>query len=117
MTDKQELHLSRIVTVVISVFALVVALFYTNAYDALMFAWTFYAASMGLPCLAALYWKDATKPGILAGMISGFAASVIWKMLGEPLNLGSTIVGVIFCAVALVAVSLATCKSHPSRQV
>ena len=117
MSDKEELRLSRIVTVAISVFALIVALFYTNAYDALMFAWTFYAASMGLPCLAALYWKDATRPGILAGMVSGFAASVAWKMLGEPLNLGSTIVGVIFCGVALVAVSLATCKSHPSRQV
>ena len=49
--------------------------------------------------------------------LSGFAASVAWKMLGEPLNLGSTIVGVIFCGVALVCVSLATRRSHPSRQV
>ena len=117
MTDKQELKLSRIVTGVISVFALVVALFYTNAYDALMFAWTFYAASMGLPCFAALYWKKATTPGILSGMLAGFFGSVIWKLLGQPLNLGSTIVGVICCGVALVAVSLATCKTHPSRQI
>ena len=117
MTDKEELKLSRLATVVISVFALIVALFFTNAYDALMFAWTFYAASMGLPCLAALYWKQATTPGILSGMLAGFLGSVVWKFLGEPLSLGSTIVGVICCAVALVLVSFMTCKSHPSRQV
>lgn len=116
MTDKQELRLSRIATVLIALFALVVALFFTNAYDALMFAWTFYAAAMGLPCLAALYWKKATSPGILAGMLSGLVSSVIWNVIGQPLGLGSTIVGVVCCGVALVAVSLATCKSHPSRQ-
>ena len=117
MTDKQELRFSRYATVAISLFALIVALFFTNAYDALMFAWTFYAAAMGLPCLAALYWKKATTPGILAGMIAGFVSCVVWKFMGEPLNLGSTIVGVVCCGIALVAVSLATCKKYPSRQV
>ena len=117
MTDREELKLSRWVTVAISVFALVVALFFTSAYDALMFAWTFYAASMGLPCLAALFWKKATPPGILAGMTAGFLGSVGWKLLGEPLGMGSTIVGVIACGAALAAVSLATWEKHPSRQV
>ena len=117
MTDKQELKLSRIVTILISLFALIVALFFTNAYDALMFAWTFYAAAMGLPCLAALFWDKATNPGILAGMLTGFVTCVGWKLLGEPLNLGATIIGVVCCAIALVTVSLATYKTHPSRQV
>lgn len=117
MTDKQELKLSRIVTVLISLFALMVALFFTNAYDALMFAWTFYAAAMGLPCLAALFWDKATTPGILSGMIAGFVTCVGWKLLGEPLNLGATIIGVVCCGIALVAVSLATYKTHPSRQI
>ena len=116
MTDKQELRLSRICTIVISAFALVVALFYTNAYDALMFAWTFYAAAMGLPCLAALFWRDATAPGILSGMLAGLVSSIVWNALGSPLGVGSTIVGVLCCGTALVIVSLATRKTHPSRQ-
>ncbi|MBQ8584687.1 MAG: sodium:solute symporter family protein [Butyricicoccus sp.] len=115
-TDKQELKLSRIATVVISIFALIVALFFTSAYDALMFAWTFYAAAMGLPCLAALYWKKATAPGIVSSMLTGVIVSVIWKFAGEPFGIGTTIAGVICCGIVLVAVSLATCKSHPSRQ-
>jgi len=116
MTDKQELHYSRVATVIISLFALVVALFFTNAYDALMFAWTFYAAAMGLPCLAALYWKKATNPGIISGMLTGVVVSVVWKLAGEPFGIGTTIAGVVCCGVALVAVSLATCKKYPSRQ-
>ena len=117
MDDRHELKFSRIVTVAVSLFALIVALFFTSAYDALMFAWTFYAASMGLPCLAALFWKKATSPGIIAGMLAGFVSCVGWKLLGEPMNLGSTIVGVVCCGVVLVCVSLATCKNQPSRQV
>ena len=117
MTDRQELLLSRILTIVISVFALLVALFFTSAYDALMFAWTFYAAAMGLPCLAALFWRKATSPGIIAGMLTGFVGCVAWKLMGEPLKLGSTIIGVVCCGIALVCVSLATCKKYPSRQV
>ena len=116
LTDKQELRLSRIATVLISLFALVVALFYTNAYDALMFAWTFYAAAMGLPCLAALYWKKATTAGILSGMLAGLVSSIGWNLMGQPFGLGSTIVGVVCCGVALAAVSLATCAKYPSRQ-
>ena len=117
MDDRHELKFSRIVTVAVSLFALIVALFFTSAYDALMFAWTFYAASMGLPCLAALFWKKATSPGIIASMLAGFVSCVGWKLLGEPMNLGSTIVGVVCCGVVLVCVSLATCKNQPSRQV
>ena len=116
LSDKQELKLSRIATVVISIFALIVALFFTSAYDALMFAWTFYAAAMGLPCLAALYWKKATTPGIVSSMLTGVVVSVVWKLAGEPFGIGTTIAGVICCGIVLVAVSLATCKSHPSRQ-
>lgn len=36
--------------------ALIIAL-YIRMRMALMFAWTFYAASVGLPALAALYWR------------------------------------------------------------
>ncbi len=114
MKEKRELLLSRICAVVLSVGALLIALYIQNAYNILMFAWSFYAASAGLPAFAALYWKKATAPGIIAGMVSGFVVCVGWKLAGQPFGLGATVPGTIACAIALVAVSLATCKSHPS---
>jgi len=114
MSTKSELKLSRILTVVLPLCALLIALYLQNAYDILMFSWSFYSAAAGLPAFAALYWKKATAPGVIAGMVSGFAVCVAWKMLGQPFGLGATVPGAIACAVALVAVSLATYKKQPS---
>ena len=76
MTEKHEILMSRIMSVVLAMGALIIALYIKNAYNVLMFAWSFYAAAAGLPALAALYWKKATNQGILSAMIGGFAVCV-----------------------------------------
>ncbi|MCI6229148.1 MAG: sodium:solute symporter family protein [Clostridiales bacterium] len=117
MDEKKELRLSRICSIVFGVFAFLVAMFFTNAYDALMFGWTFYAATLGVPCLAAIVWKKATTQGILAGMAVGFVISIAWNLAGSPLGIGSTIIGVVLNAIVCVTVSLATYKKYPSKEV
>lgn len=114
MTDKREILLSRIFSVLLPLAALVIALYIKNAYDILMFAWSFYAAAAGLPCFAALFWKKATTQGIVAGMLAGFVVCVGWKLAGAPFGLGATVPGAVACAIALVGVSLATYRKHPS---
>ena len=117
MTDAKELRISRIASVAFGVFAFLVAMFFTSAYDALMFGWTFYAATLGVPCLVALVWKKATTPGVLSGMAVGFVISIVWKILGSPLGIGSTIIGVVLNGIVCVVVSLLTYKTHPSKVV
>lgn len=117
MDEKKELRLSRICSIVFGVFAFLVAMFFTSAYDALMFGWTFYAATLGVPCLAAIVWKKATTQGILAGMAVGFVISIAWNLAGSPLGIGSTIIGVVLNAIVCVTVSLATYKKNPSKEV
>lgn len=114
MTEKTEILLSRIFAIILPLTALVIALYIQNAYNILMFAWSFYAAAAGIPAFAALFWKKATNAGIIAAMVSGFAVCVGWKLAGEPLGLGSAVPGTLACGIALVAVSLATCRKHPS---
>ena len=114
MKEKTEMRLSRGFAVVLSVGALIIALYIKNAYNILMFAWSFYAAAAGLPAFAALFWKKATKAGIIAGMLSGFVVCIGWKLAGLPFGLGATVPGAIACGIALVVVSLLTCKKHPS---
>lgn len=117
LSDKKALMLSRILTVVFAVFAFLVAVYFTSAYDALMFGWVFYSATLGVPCLAALIWKKATTAGMLAGMGAGFCMSVVWNALGSPLGVGATIVGVAANAAMLIIVSLLTYKKHPSKSI
>ena len=114
MKEKNEMRLSRLFAVLLSVGALVIALYIKNAYNILMFAWSFYAAAAGLPAFAALFWKKATSAGIISGMAAGFVVCVGWKLAGQPLGLGAAVPGAIACLIALVAVSLLTCKKHPS---
>lgn len=115
LRDKTEILLSRIFAIALPLGALIIALYIKNAYNVLMFAWSFYAAAAGLPAFAALYWKKATKSGIIAGMLGGFVVCVGWKLIGQPFGLGATVPGAIACAILLVGVSLATCQKEPSR--
>lgn len=114
MSEKTEIKLSRIFSIILPIGALIIALYIKNAYNILMFAWSFYAAACGLPAFAALYWKKATKQGILAAMAAGFTVCIGWKLLGQPFGLGAAVPGTIACAAALVVVSLLTCQKSPS---
>ncbi len=114
MKDRTEILLSRVFSVVLTLGALVIALYIKNAYNILMFAWSFYAAAAGLPAFAALYWRKATTAGIISGMAAGFVVCVGWKLAGTPFGLGPTVPGAAACAIALVGVSLATYKKTPS---
>lgn len=118
-TVEEELKWSRILTPILGLLALVIALYIRSAYEALMFAWTFYAASVGLPAFAALYWKKATKAGIISAVCSGFIVSTVWKILGSPLGLADSLAGGIACFLALIIVSLVTYKrrAYPLLQI
>ncbi len=117
-TDKKrELRITRISTILFALLAFTVAMFFTQAYDALMFGWTFYAATLGVPSLAAIIWKKATTPGVLSGMAVGFIISIVWKVMDNPFGVGSTIVGVALNALVLITVSLLTHKKYPSKTI
>ena len=111
--EKKELRLTRVFAFVLPLGALVIALYIKNAYNILMFAWSFYAAAAGLPAFAALYWKKATKAGIISGMAAGFVVCVGWKLIGTPFGLGPTVPGAIACAAALVVVALSLTERLP----
>lgn len=117
LNDEKCLLISKVATVVFALFAFVVAMFFRSAYDALMFGWTFYAATLGVPCLVSLIWKKATTAGVLSGMGVGFVISIVWKLIGQPFGIGSTIIGVVLNALVLFLVSLFTYKKFPSKEV
>lgn len=112
VTAKQEIFYSRIGIAIAGVLALVISLYNRQVYKALMFAWTFYAASVGLPAIAALYWKKATKEGILSGLLAGFFSSIIWSLLNSPFGISPSIVGSLLCLFVLVSISLLTFNSQ-----
>ena len=67
------------VTVVIGCVGLVVALLEVRViFDFVLFAWSGIACAFTPVVLCSLFWKGTTRAGAIAGMIGGFAATVLW---------------------------------------
>ncbi len=104
--------LSRLATIVMAAIAFVLAL---SAYlgseliDGMVaYAWTGLGASFGPPLLMSLWWRRTTRNGVLAGMLGGMIATVIWKnvpALNAALDIKAA--AVLISAMLVVAVSLA----------
>ncbi len=71
--------LGKAVTVVIGGAGLVVALLEVRViFDFVLFAWSGIACAFTPIVLCSLFWKRTTRAGAVAGMVGGFAMTVIW---------------------------------------
>ena len=80
------------------------------------YAWTGLGASFGPALLLALWWRGTTRSGVLAGMLGGTIATVLWKnseALASLLDLKAA--PVLISAALVVLVSLAD-RRRASRE-
>jgi len=109
MNTKEELKYGRYACIASGAIALALALWLREAYSLLMLVWGFYSSCMACPAMAALFWKKATKQGILAGIFGGLFANMGWTyILGAPGGISAVIPGVITSGVLIIVVSLIT---------
>jgi Na+/proline symporter len=74
--------LGKAVTVVIGVAGLVVALAEVRViFTFVLFAWSGIACAFTPVVLCSLFWRRTTRAGAIAGMIGGFAVTVIWVLV------------------------------------
>jgi len=79
--ESDKLKLSRIVVVLCGIAAIVLAYFAQDlVFWLVLFAWAGLGASFGPALILSLYWKQTTKAGIVAGMITGSLITIIWKL-------------------------------------
>ena len=130
-SDKEMLFVGRIAVAVISVVALLIALAVLKfdlggIMELVSAAWSVFGAAFGPVIILALYWKRLNYKGACAGIISGFAVSVLWMIF---FNLGyygfsavifdtglyEIVPGFIVGLVVSVAISL--CTDKPAAEV
>ena len=85
-SDKKMLMVGRIAVAVISVVALAIALAVQKfdlggIMELVSAAWSVFGAAFGPVILLSLYWKRLNYKGACAGIIAGFAVSVLWMVL------------------------------------
>jgi len=77
------LLVSRITVLVLGLGAMLIALGETRViFWFVLFAWSGLGASFGPLILFTLYSKDITRQGAIAGMLTGFLTTLVWKATG-----------------------------------
>ena len=116
--DKEMLWVGRIVVLVISVVALLIALFDDKGtiMSLVSNAWGIFGAAFGPVIILSLYWRRFNFQGAIAAIVAGAAVDLIWLYAIKPLTgLYELLPAFIISLAAGVIVSLAT--KAPSKEV
>ncbi len=119
-TDKQIMHVSRAVLLLITVFGMVIAWDENSViFEVVSFAWSGFGATFGPIILFSLFWKRVNRPGAIAGMLVGGISVFVWKLLLKPLGgifgIYELMPAFIVSCIFIVVVSLLTAK--PSAEM
>ena len=109
ITERQVVRYSRLVSALVGAVSLAIALRPPALVLVLMaFSWAAIASTCLWPMLFGLYWKRATRWGVLASMGGGLASALIWIGIGSPYGVHGFIPGLLLSLIAMVVVSLLT---------
>jgi len=115
ITQKKLVLVSRLVVLAMVVIAVVFgALAKQYVFWLVLFAWSGLGASFGPTLLLSLFWKRTTKPGIIAGMMSGTAVTIIWNQVSTLKNFVYELVPA-FLISLLLTITISLCTSPPER--
>ncbi|WP_042143763.1 sodium:solute symporter [Paucisalibacillus sp. EB02] len=107
--DSQKvLNVSRLSVGGMAIGGLLVALLINDVIEIYSFALALSAITMVMPVLAAMFWKRATKTGVISSVIGSLIIAVIWNIMGEPFGWHMIIPGIISSFIILLIVSLLT---------
>ena len=85
-SDNKVLNIGRTTVVVVTLLAFALALIVhfldlTDIMGLVSAAWSIFGAAFGPVILLSLYWKRFNYKGAVAGILSGFFASILWMVL------------------------------------
>ncbi|MQA92396.1 MAG: sodium/solute symporter [Gemmatimonas sp.] len=83
-----------------------------------LFAWSGLGSAFVPPILCSLFWKRTTREGVIAGMLTGFAVTIVWVLVFKArfYELYEMIPGVAAGLIAVVVVSLLTSPPEGAEQ-
>lgn len=120
LSSKTSMLVARGTVIVIAILGVVIARDPNSSiFGIVSFAWAGFGAAFGPVMICSLFWKRATLPGAIVGMIAGGATVFIWKYLIAPLG-GAFAIYELFPAflvgvAAIIIVSLLT--KEPGKEI
>lgn len=116
LSSKRLVLLSRISIVLLGLFALVIAVVSEkngkNIFSVVSYAWSGLGSAFGPALVLTLWWKETTRKGIIAGLVTGFFSTIIWASIPTLNNLiTERLISFILAFTAVVIFSLLDKKS------
>jgi sodium/proline symporter len=108
--QRQLLILSRAVTFIIGIVAIFLSRLPESIFDKVLFAWGGLGSAFGPALILTLWWRRTTRSGVLAGMLVGFFAVILWDNSPWSGLLYSMVPAFALAFVAVIVVSLVTKK-------
>jgi solute:Na+ symporter, SSS family len=112
-SQRRSLIVSRLVVLLLGIFALLQAAYFESVLAAALYAYTVYGAAITPSVLAVFFWRRTTTTGAIASIALGTIVTVAWNLAG----LGEAVYPALAASVtALILVSLLT-PPHPEEKV
>ena len=119
-TEKETLFVGRVLVLVLSLIAFVIANSKGSGAQAIMDmvenAWGAFGASFGPTILLSLFWKRFNYQGAVAGVISGFVIDLGWLLTGMTASTGIFEIVPGFFGSHVVAIIVAKLTSAPNEK-
>lgn len=88
LTHKKELQLSQIVTLMIGVFAILLASQMQNVLELMLYSYAFMVSGLFIPVLGALFWKKSHSVAAFWSMLFGGTTTILLIITEKKLPLG-----------------------------
>jgi SSS family solute:Na+ symporter len=104
--QRRRLVVSRLIVVLLGVFALLQAAYFESILKAAMYAYTVYGAAVTPAVMAVFFWRRTTTAGAISSILLGSGITIWWNLKGYDLDAIYPALGA--SLVSLVLVSLLT---------
>lgn len=80
--ERRTLLVSRLMVVLLGVFALVQGAYFESILRAALYAYTVYGAAVTPSVMAVFFWKRANTAGAICSIVAGTVITVVWNVAG-----------------------------------
>jgi SSS family solute:Na+ symporter/sodium/proline symporter len=112
--EKQSLIVSRVLVILLGVFALVQGAYFESILKAALYAYTVYGAAVTPAVMAVFFWRRANTAGAISSIVAGTVITVVWNVL-QIESVDAVYPAVAVSLLALIGVSLATPPPPPQK--
>lgn len=113
-SERRTLFVSRIIVVLLGIFALLQATQFESILNAAIYAYTIYGAAVTPAVMAVFFWRRTTASAAVTSILLGTVATIVWNLAGRDTE-QSIYPALAASVLSLIVISLLTAPPAPEK--